>query len=119
MNFREVLERICNRVEGALGALIIAEDGIVVERHAASPAIDLDLAAVEFVGAGREIKRATESVDAGELEEMIVTNRARVTVLRLIGPGYYLLLVMDPGGLLGRARYELRRAAIELADEFA
>jgi predicted regulator of Ras-like GTPase activity (Roadblock/LC7/MglB family) len=119
MNFREVLERVCGRVEGALGAVIIAEDGIVVERHAASPAVDLELASVEFVGAGREIKRATEAVQAGELEEMIVTNAGWITLLRRVGPGYYLLLLMAPSGLLGRARFELRRAAVELANEFA
>ena len=119
MNFREVLERISSRVQGALGALIIAEDGIVVERHVASDALDLELASVEFLGAGREMKRATESVQAGELEEMVVTNSGRITLLRRIGPGYYLLLLMDPTALQGRARFELRRAAIELANEFA
>jgi predicted regulator of Ras-like GTPase activity (Roadblock/LC7/MglB family) len=44
MNFREELERICTRVEGALGAVILAEDGIIVERHVVDPAIDLELA---------------------------------------------------------------------------
>ncbi len=119
MNFREVLERICARVGGAIGAVIIAEDGIVVERHAADPALDLELASVEFVGAVRELRRATAAVEAGEMEELIVTNAGRLTLLRLIGPGYYLLLLMAPTGLVGRGRYELRRAAIELAAEFA
>lgn len=119
MNFREVLERICTRVGGALGALIIAEDGIVVERHAVDPSLDLELAGVEFLGAAREIRRATAAVEAGEMDEMIVTNRGRLTLLRLIGPGYYLLLLLEPAAVVGRGRYELRRAAIELASEFA
>jgi predicted regulator of Ras-like GTPase activity (Roadblock/LC7/MglB family) len=119
MNFREVLERICARVEGSVGGVIVAEDGIIVERHAVDPAVDLELACVEFVGAAREMRRATAAVEAGELEEMIVANAGRVTVLRLIGPGYYLLLLLQPTALVGRARYELRRAAHELANEFA
>ena len=118
MNFREALERICARVEGSLGAVIIAEDGIVVERHTADAAFDLELASVELVGAAREIRRATAAVEAGELEELLVTNAGRLSLLRLIGPGYYLLLHLVPGALVGRGRYELRRAAHELAGEF-
>jgi predicted regulator of Ras-like GTPase activity (Roadblock/LC7/MglB family) len=118
MNFRETLERVCARVEGSLGAVIIAEDGIVVERHVANPSLDLELASVELVGAAREIRRATTAVDAGELEELLVTNAGRLSLLRLIGPGYYLLLHMAPTSLVGRGRYELRRAAHELAGEF-
>ena len=118
MNFREELEKICGRVEGSLGAVIVAEDGILVERHAADPAFDLELASVEFVGAAREMRRATLAVDSGELDELLVTNRDRLGLLRLIGPGYYLLLFAAPTALVGRGRYELRRAAHVLANEF-
>ena len=118
MNFREELEKICARVEGALGALVIAEDGIVVERHLVDPAIDLELASVELVGAAREMRRATMEVEAGELDEMSVANRGRLALLRRIGPGYYLLLFMAPTALVGRGRYELRRAAHVMAGEF-
>jgi predicted regulator of Ras-like GTPase activity (Roadblock/LC7/MglB family) len=119
MNFREELEGICARVEGALGAVILAEDGIIVERHAVDAGIDLELASAEFAGAAREMRRGTMAVDAGELEEILVSNHARLTLLRLIGPGYYLLLFLSPGALVGRGRYELRRAAHALANEFA
>lgn len=118
MTFRERLGAICARVEGSLGAVIIAEDGIVVERFAADPSLDLELASVEIMGAAREIHRATTAIDAGELEELIVTNAKRLAVLRFIGPGYYLLLHLAPTALVGRGRYELRRAGHELASEF-
>ncbi len=119
MNFREELERICARTDGALGAVILAEDGIIVERHAVDPAVDLELASAEFAGAAREMRRGTMAVGADELEEMLVANRGRLALLRLIGPGYYLLLFMAPTALVGRGRYELRRAAHALANEFA
>jgi predicted regulator of Ras-like GTPase activity (Roadblock/LC7/MglB family) len=118
MNFREELERICTRVEGAVGALIVAEDGIVVERHLVNPAVDLELASVEFVGAAREMRRAMMEVEAGDLDEMYVANRGLLALLRHIGPGYYLLMFMVPTALVGRGRYELRRAAHALANEF-
>jgi predicted regulator of Ras-like GTPase activity (Roadblock/LC7/MglB family) len=119
MNFREELEKVCARVEGALGAVIVAEDGIVVERHAVDPGLDLELASVEFAGAAREMRRASLAAEAGELDEMLVGSRGRLAALRSIGPGYYLLLFMAPTALIGRGRYELRRAALVLASEFA
>lgn len=119
MSFKDALERICARVEGALGAVLIAEDGIVVERHAVDPAVDVELASVELVGAVREVRRATAAVEAGELDEMVVANAGRLSLLRNVGPGYYLLLLMAPSGPVGRARYEVRRAAYDLSAEFA
>lgn len=119
MDFKVELERICSRVEGALGALIIAEDGIAVERFAVDDALDLDVASVEFVGSAREVRRATMAAESGELDEMLVSSRGRLSLLRRIGPGYYLLLFMAPTALVGRGRYELRRAAHLLANEFA
>lgn len=119
MNFRKVLERVCERVEGAFGAVIIAEDGIVVERHLVKPDIDLELAGAELAAGSQEIKRATADFQAGDLDEILIVNRKSATLLRRIGPGYYLLLIMDAAGVLGRARFELRRAALELAPEFA
>ncbi len=118
MSFLDELQRICTRVEGALGAVILAEDGIIVERYVVDPGIDLELASAEFAGATREMRRGTMAVAAGELDEVLVTNRERLTLLRLIGPGYYLLLFMAPAALVGRGRYELRRAAYALAGEF-
>jgi predicted regulator of Ras-like GTPase activity (Roadblock/LC7/MglB family) len=118
MNFREELEKICTRVTGALGALIIAEDGIVVERHLVDPALDLELASVELAGVAREMRRATTEVEAGELDEIFVANRGRLALLRHIGPGYYLLLFLAPTALVGRGRYELTRAAHAMSGEF-
>lgn len=119
MNFREELEKIGTRVPGALGVVIIAEDGIVVERHAIDPGLDLELASAEFAGAAKEMRRASLAVESGELDELLVSCRERLAVLRSIGPGYYLLLFMGPASLIGRGRYELRRAAHALAGEFA
>jgi predicted regulator of Ras-like GTPase activity (Roadblock/LC7/MglB family) len=118
MNFGEELEKICARVDGAVAAVIIAEDGIIVERHQVDPALDLELVSVEFAGAAREMRRSSLAVEAGELDEMLVVCRGRQAALRLIGPGYYLLMFFSPGALIGRARYELRRAAHVLANEF-
>jgi predicted regulator of Ras-like GTPase activity (Roadblock/LC7/MglB family) len=118
MIFLEVLKGICERVQGAFGAMVIAEDGIVVERHLVVPEIDLELAGVEFAAGSQEFKRATAELKAGDLEEIMVVNRKSATMIRAVGTGYYLMLIMDAAGVLGRGRFELKKASYELADEF-
>ena len=38
---------------------------------------------------------------------------------RMLSPEYYVVLTIGPGGNLGRGRYELRKAELRLAREFA
>ena len=118
MSFKEVLEKMGSRLDGVLGAVVIGDDGIIVERHVADPAFDAELAGVEYVGSCKDIRRATESLESGEVEEVsVVTEKTRI-LLRNISPGYYLILIMGPGGSLGKGRYELMKASYELAPEF-
>jgi len=40
-------------------------------------------------------------------------------VMRLLSRDYFVVLAMGPRGNLGRARFELRKAELQLAKEFA
>lgn len=118
MSFKNVLERMCRRLDGALGAVVIGEDGILVERHTADEAFDTELASVEYVGSCRDIRRAMDALEAGEVEEVSVTTEKNKMLLRSVSPGYFLILILGAGGLMGRGRYELKKASYELAPEF-
>ena len=118
MSFSDVLEKIGERLEGVQGSVVIGDDGIVVERHVVDPEFDSELASVEVVGGCRDLKRAMERVEAGEVEEIaLVTERSKV-LIRTLSPGYYLVLLLTPESSLGRSRYELKKAAYALAPEF-
>jgi len=118
MSFKGVLERVSRRLDGVLGAVVIGEDGIIVERHAVDPGFDTELAGVEYVGSCKDIRRATESLESGEVQEVAVVTEKTRMVLRNISPGYYIIIVMGPGGSLGRGRFELKKASYDLASEF-
>ena len=118
MSFKEVLEKMSHRIDGVLGAVVIGEDGIIAERYVVDAAFDMELASVEYVGGCRDIKRASESLESGEVEEVdIITEKTRM-LLRNISPGYFIILMMGPGGSIGKGRYELKKASYELAPEF-
>jgi len=105
-------------LDGTLGAVVIGEDGIIVERHVADEGFDAELASVEYVGGCRDVRRAVEALEAGDLEEISVVTEKNKMLLRSVSPGYYLVLVMGVGGSIGRGRYELKKASYELAPEF-
>jgi predicted regulator of Ras-like GTPase activity (Roadblock/LC7/MglB family) len=118
VSFKSVLEKMVRRLGGVLGAVVIGEDGIIVERHVVDPNFDTELAGVEYVGSCKDIRRATESLESGEVQEVAVVTEKTRMVLRSISPGYYIILVMSPEGSLGRGRFELKKASYDLAPEF-
>ena len=118
MSFKSVLADVGRRIEGVLGVAVIGDDGIIVERCATDPDFDSELASLEYVASCRELKRASESLDSGALEEVTIVTEKTAALLRTISPGYFIILLMRPGQSLGRGRYEIKRASYELAPEF-
>ena len=117
MSFKEVLNKV-GSLKGVRGAVVIGDDGIIVERNSVDPGFDTELASVEYVGSCRDIRRATEALESGELEEVAVLTEKYKLLLRTISPGYFLVLILGPEGSLGRGRFELKKASYELAPEF-
>ena len=118
MSFKSVLEDIAERQEGILAAVVIADDGIIVERQVVEEGYDVELASVEYVGSCRDIRKAMESIESGALQEVTVVAEKTAMVMRSISPGYFLLVIQRPESSLGKCRYLLKKASYELAPEF-
>ena len=119
--FKEILETIIERTEGSLGALIMGVDGIAVERSLkqAGQEANLDVAAAEFTSLVRNAQRAGKDTGLGNLHELVVSLDDAVILMRLLGRDYFVVLAIQPEGNLGRARFELRKAELLMAKEFA
>lgn len=119
--FKEVLETIIERTEGSLGALIMGLDGIAVERSLKDEgqAANLDVAAAEFTSLVRNAQRAGKDTGLGGLRELVISLDDAVVLVRLLGQDYFVVLAISPDGNLGRARFELRKAELQIASEFA
>jgi predicted regulator of Ras-like GTPase activity (Roadblock/LC7/MglB family) len=119
--FKEALVRIVEQTEGATGALIMGMDGIAVERHflPEGSEANMDVAAAEITSLVRAALRAGNHTGLGQLQEMFV-NFEHVRILaRMFSPEYFVVLTVRPEGNLGRGRFELRKAELQLAREFA
>ena len=119
--FKAALQTIVERTDGSLGALIMGADGLSVEKFFTEDgmAANLDVAAAEFTSLVRNAMRSAKDLDLGGLHEMIVVVGKVTFLMRLFNKDYFVCLAMKPEGNLGRGRYELRKAELKLAAEFA
>jgi predicted regulator of Ras-like GTPase activity (Roadblock/LC7/MglB family) len=119
--FKATLEAVLERTEGSLGALIMGVDGIAVERSLkeAGQEANLDVAAAEFTSLVRNAQKAGKDTGLGRLCELMISLDGAVLLMRLLGRDYFVVLAVNPEGNLGRARYELRKAELQLKKEFA
>lgn len=119
--FKEALNNVLERVEGATGALIMGVDGIVVEKVLLSDGLEanLDIAAAEFTSLVRNAQRSGQEIGFGTLRELVIAFEQTNFIMRLFNRDYFVLLAMTPDGNLGRGRFELRKVELALAREFA
>ena len=119
--FKEALQTIVEKTDGSLGALIMGADGLSVEKffNEEGYAANLDVAAAEFTSLVRIAMRSGNDLALGDLRELVVSLDSVTFIMRLLNKDYFVVLAMKPEGNLGRARYELRKAELTLAHEFA
>ena len=119
--FKEALETIIERTDGAMGALIMGTDGIAVEKVLSQEAreANLDVAAAEFTSLVRNAQRTGTDTGLGRLRELVVNLESAVVIMRLFTRDYFVVLALKHDGNFGRGRFELRKAELQLAKEFA
>ena len=121
MSFNDTLARIVGRIEGAVAAVILGIDGIPIDRYVdgLDSDLDIELIATELTTLLRRSIRTASDTTLGELHELVLAADRMSFLLRPITSEYFLLLALLPGGNVGRARYELRKAQMVLMAEFA
>jgi len=56
---------------------------------------------------------------AGTVRSLELQTELGVVVLRMLNEEYFVALILEPGGLVGRGRFEVRNHAVDLARELA
>lgn len=112
--FLERLGKVIKRIDGALALSLVDGDGIPIEAVNSRPEIDLEALAAESVAQLRKVATVDSELAAGPLKHYCVTTASQTLMVSSVAEGYCLLLVLDQGSNLGRARYELRRAQLLL-----
>ena len=114
--FRQVLSGLRERVDGAIAVSLIGLDGIAVETVGAGQ-VPLDVLGAEFGGFVKSLRNANTELNTGDVLQFALVTERYITFLSEVTPEYYILLVMQPDGNYGRARFELAKAKHALRDE--
>lgn len=119
MGFREHLEEVVKRCDGALACTLMGMDGIEVESHVEEPGDGLDVKSllIEYSGLFKNALDAAAAHEAGGLAELSITTDKVLAVARLVTPEYFIVVALAPDGNFGKARYLLRVAAPRLGAE--
>ncbi len=113
MMFRERLRELTERIDGAVAVSLVAKDGIAVESYGGEEqGLDLEVLAAEILAQTRSISDDHREIKFGEVRQFSITTDRYTILVSALSEGYYLLLVLGPEGIYGRARFELRRAIL-------
>ncbi|HEU4402940.1 MAG TPA: hypothetical protein VFT43_12625 [Candidatus Polarisedimenticolia bacterium] len=118
MGFREHLQEVCQKVEGAVACSLMGIDGIEVDTHVNDAGdVDFRTLLVEYSGLLRSAREAAEANQAGGVAEVSVSTDKLVAVARVVSPEYFMVVALTPDGNLGKARFLLRVTAPKLLAE--
>lgn len=116
MNFDEVVADLLERCPGAAGVAVFDSDGIPVV--AAPKGGNLEALSAEFAAIVTRLEQTGREFDHGQLQQLSVFAENTVVILTSIAAGYFLMLIVDRHGLVGKARLLSRLTSERLYTEF-
>lgn len=126
MSFASVLRTIVDGCGGGIGAALLGSDGIAIEQveasalpasfvgDAAGVAEEVAALGVEFGRILDEVRKASDAVAGGRLEELVIGLGRYWLLFRVVDEELFLVSVVDLRGNLGKARFLMRRHLLDL-----
>ena len=116
--FEATLKQLVNQVDGARGAAVLNLDGVILEAvDEKGNDMGPDAALTEFAPVIGQLLGAAESADLGEPTQLTLEGAERTTLVRSLSEKYVAALHVSPDTLIGKAHFQLRVAAPDLARE--
>lgn len=114
--FRESIEKLLERIDGAVSCALMGFDGITVDVATKSDVPvgatpDVQTLSMELAHLIAQTRRTMESVEGGALEEFTLRTDKLTLVVRVLTSEYFLACAILPRANLGRARYLMRLTA--------
>jgi len=115
MTFAAMLHQIVEGCPGVIGAALMGNDGVPIEEVIAEDAWESGLgeeignAGVEFGRILDEIRKASDAMSAGAVQETVIVLARFTLIFRSVDAETFLVLILAPDGNLGKARYLMRK----------
>ncbi|MCA9534010.1 MAG: hypothetical protein KC593_10030 [Myxococcales bacterium] len=118
--FRQVLQEVVEKTDGAIAAILMGYDGIPVEQYVDDDAVlDVETVGMEYSVILKMIRNAADMLDIGAAQEVAIRAERMTTIIRLVTDEYFLAVAVRPAGNFGKARYLMRLRSSELAASLA
>ncbi len=119
MGYHEQIQNIVDSVPGALAAIIMGFDGIPIDTYEKTPGlIDTLTVLTEYSSAVLQVRRAAKTMEQpGAIEEISIASEKLTALMRPIASDTFVGVLLNADALTGKARYLLRIAAPQIADE--
>jgi len=114
LDFKTLLQKIVESVDGAIGAGVIGEDGIAIDQFSTKSSFDITAAGAEYSTIISSAKKASQSFGLGKTNEVLISTEKATMIMMTIGANYFVTLALSLDGNLGRGRLELKKAIPEL-----
>ena len=116
--FTEHLKSVVDEVDGGVGALLMGLDGIAIDSYVADGnKMDITTLGMEFSFILGQVKKASEILRLGGVNELTIKAESLVLVVRMINPDYFLAVVLGAEGNFGKCRFMMRLAQPGLLSE--
>jgi predicted regulator of Ras-like GTPase activity (Roadblock/LC7/MglB family) len=117
--FREVLQKLVERVDGGVAGILMGFDGISVEAYTRPAEKDTDIQTVgmELAHVIGQMRRAAELLEVGKLQEIVMRAEKLVVIVKALNEEYFLAFAINANGNFGKARYVLRLVAPQIQAE--
>jgi len=116
--FSDVLRDLVEKTDGGIAGIVMDSEGIALDSYSRDGApFDINVVGIEFGVILGSVKRAVESLEAGAAKEVAIGTDKMITIIRTLGPTYFLALAITPDGNFGKGRFMMRTAAPKLLAE--
>lgn len=112
------IREILVRENSVVAAIILDKDGIVVAEESKTGDKKAQELAIEYATVMKQILKVTDYLNVGALEEILVYTEKSIIVIRLITREYYLILITNTDGNIGKAKYLAKLTSERLEKEF-
>ncbi|MBJ6727458.1 roadblock/LC7 domain-containing protein [Geomesophilobacter sediminis] len=118
MAFKDILREVVEKCSGARAAVMLGFDGITVDEYLAEGAnLDLQQISAEYGALLKDLDETVGALKEGNLQEVTVATDLSRVVLRRVDEDYFVALLLDGAGNVGKGRYLLQCAAIKMREE--
>ena len=118
-SFDVALEQVVTRVPEIRFVTLTDTDGIEVARKSVRADQDAQNLASEYTTVLRTVVGLAREHGLGALRELQIGTEKTTALLVAVTAEYYLVALLEPDSITGRARFHLRMAGLDLEREFA